>query len=718
MELHRFSFIYLLLLLTVNLSDSLPTIQKDSSSGTKKGCAKGALYNRNSLSKPKGKEIHIITTDINAVLSGIKKRSAEEDDCTEKKSETPSIHENAVGTLHTEVKAKKSEQTHLTSIDNKKSELSLKLSQLDKKSHSYPDALSHIMKDLSGAKRTVSKTPNLKTLKNSPLWSLSKLIDDVSAITAKKSHKNATETKEPISETHVSIFPLSDKHKTGTVKATLSTTSENKGLKATLAKAIAKVEKVVASKNAAQRKIITTVDKPITNLLEKDKAIVNSFEKDKPILNPNFKNKTIDASKKTSDNATATKPKAAPPDPYAEIAAGPDRPKLPELKGADTAGASDGPLMKLGSGGGGGGGGGSAEQVVSDSAKGAKPLSGQHDVGGLLDSLTDKLNAAGGGVATDQPISGNEVKYLQTQLGMEDETGKQAEPMPGQGPPAIAPEVQGQEQAPEAPPEAVPEQGVGPVDKLKDEADMNEAHRIAESSGTAKMEAPQEEEGLDKEVMEKLANTEEGLSKSIADKANSLSKLGALDILKGAQKGAPEEMTDYSDADISPGPDPYAIPSAEPGRAASNMPVGANYNSQELETSNLLNSGNSLQGSDGLERGVSEGFAQSDAAGFEQREEGEGERGFGDEITGNTRSRTKNDDSYISEAMNAMGDTPFTTRQNIPDALWDGAKGLDGSDSYNTNYNTQMFKKNIILRPKKDNYVSPFSGKESFENDV
>lgn len=133
-------------------------------------------------------------------------------------------------------------------------------------------------------------------------------------------------------------------------------------------------------------------------------------------------------------SATGTKQAAAAPapvpvhaaprpvDPYAEIASGPDSPKVPDLKtGSDKAGL---PVMKVGGenaapepvsfdkG---------APQAVRDpaapvSSSGGRP--GPQDVGGILDQITDKLNK--GGVAPENPLPPTEAKSITDQLNQYD----------------------------------------------------------------------------------------------------------------------------------------------------------------------------------------------------------------------------------------------------------------------------------------------------------
>ena len=272
------------------------------------------------------------------------------------------------------------------------------------------------------------------------------------------------------------------------------------------------------------------------------------------------------------------------------------------------------------------------------------------------------------------------------------------------------------------------------LDKLKEEADLNDEHKPVPEGGTEKIaDAPASETGLDKEVMEKLISTDEGIGKALTEKANPMNKFSAMDILK-TEKQASDVLSEYAGADISAGPDPYSLPGASSDRSLGALPeaaIGTEYGPKglnEMETSALLNGGQMTSIPEQDDRnmpGIPDGY-DHDQAGFEPSNENEPSRGYeqNDELTGNTRSRTK-DDSYLNAALGEIGGVStdagaFSTRQNIPDSLWSTSRTLDNSDtnSFSNNYNAQMFKKHVILRPKRDGYVSPFVGKESFEIDI
>ena len=316
----------------------------------------------------------------------------------------------------------------------------------------------------------------------------------------------------------------------------------------------------------------------------------------------------------------------------------------------------------------------------------------------------------GGGVATDQPaVGGNEVKYLQSQMSLDEMENGILQKSPNLA---------------------------DPIDKLKDDGQSDSTK--SESLISSKLPTASDD-GLDKDVMEKIASSDEGLGKSLTEKANSLSKFGALDIMKTSPKSGNGDLQDYNDAEITTGPDPYSstTDSNQPQPAFaqpdfSHNPMGENDQSQYLTPEgNPINSITSIQG--GLESPDENPFGPIDDAAQLQPTDGAviGATGGGyeesDDTNADTRSKTKDGSSYLSVAMGALdnnGVSGFNSRHTIPETLWETQKNLEpndnqeSSDSYSTSYNAQLFKRNIILRPEKDTYVSPFSGKESFENDA
>ena len=219
------------------------------------------------------------------------------------------------------------------------------------------DSLSHIFKDVDpNDKRTSTRKPNLRTLKNSPLWSLSKLIDDVSLITGNKKTGHSSSILE-------SSKAAEEKTK---LKISFAEALEPNLHKTFDKKTVSKEKKVDNLIDRALPSSPSSSSSSSKYSLNKDSTKTGAVNLTSSEKNKNLTNEKI--------NVTKQEPKEAP-DPYAEIAAGPDRPKIPVLKTDDQ--SSDLAPMKM------------------ETMKNFKPLSGQHDVGGLLDSLTDKLNAGG-----------------------------------------------------------------------------------------------------------------------------------------------------------------------------------------------------------------------------------------------------------------------------------------------------------------------------------
>ena len=229
--------------------------------------------------------------------------------------------------------------------------------------------------------------------KHSPLWSLSRLIEN-SAVDMTGS-KKAT----------VVVKPLPTKVGKASTKSNLMDPST--AIKATLSKAIEKVEKVIAVKNAKEitpaKAAVRSPSKPTssssswssttagqTKASGKNLTNTTNTGSGKSTTTSNGGSASSSANKSSSSSTAPQKSaeKTTIDDPYAEIAMGPDRPKIPELK-SDAGDAS--PVMKMS--------GGEMKPVNSMSAdpaaRNAKPLGGEHDVGGLLDRLTDKLNSGG-----------------------------------------------------------------------------------------------------------------------------------------------------------------------------------------------------------------------------------------------------------------------------------------------------------------------------------
>lgn len=600
-----------------------------------------------------------LNIDVSALEKGVKRSISEgEDDCDQSKKSNIEIKQSAVSAI-----PGKNEDSTNEKKSNVKAYLVL------------PD---HHDKDNGSPSRKDKQEKTDK--KHSPLWSLSKLIDSVDLKTnAKKGSISFKGTNKSNESSTVKVH----KNEKGVSKASV-VSDPTKVIKATLSKAIEKVEKVIASKNA--------------NLITPEKAITRSKE-------PSEKAKTQSVAAPKSKEASPSPPvikspvKAPVKDPYAEIAMGPDRPKVPELK-SDSNG-DDGPVMRMSNG----------EMKPADlgssSFKDSKPLAGQHDVGGLLDRLTDKLNSGGGGVALDtSPLTeSNEVKYVQSPIGLDDES-KQTQNFA--------------------------------VDKLKDQADLSEFKKMTETEGLlsgsntgpdasvtsdASANSPNVQPGLDTAAQllagtgsqssssaaegglttsqsesdlsaatedslegtnpltsESLMGTnslssqasltgesaeDEGIAKSLS-KASSLTTDAVMDMLKSSK------TSDFSNAEVSPGPDPYAGEESQSDQSLGSL-LGASK---------------------------AENIGEEEATGLES-----------------TASDSAVSESPFSESSMPSDDLSARSAESEYERNHIPSDEMD-TGSYQNKYNTEMFKKHIIMRPKRETYVSPFNSKEAFDTAI
>lgn len=337
------------------------------------GSAKASLTSKRSTIISNGD----LNIDVSALSGGVKRRrrsmpEEHDDDCDNAKKSIVEIKQAAVSAIP----GKNEDSSPLVTG----SERNEKKSNV-KDSHDYlmlPGKESTSNTDLE--RKDKLEKPNKK---HSPLWSLSKLIENVDTKGSKK--------------TTVIVRP--SKLERAASKSNLATaTDPANAIKATLSKAIEKVEKVIAVKNAKQiTPVKAIVRSPSSSSGSSDKeqhqSTVTGQTKSGSTTTNNEKSSSSASTQSGTAKAAPSAPAPAPvkakvQDPYAEIAAGPDRPKIPELK-SDAGDAS--PVMKMQ--------GGEMKPVNSLSAdpaaRNAKPLAGEHDVGGLLDRLTDKLNSGG-----------------------------------------------------------------------------------------------------------------------------------------------------------------------------------------------------------------------------------------------------------------------------------------------------------------------------------
>ena len=335
---------------------------------------------------------------------------------------------------------------------------------------------------------------------------------------------------------------------------------------------------------------------------------------------------------------------------------------------------------------------------------------------------------SGGGIASDEaaPLddaSPNNVKYMQSSMGLDDSAAA-----------AIAAQTGGNAEFTQD--KQMQEFG---LDKLKDQADHMDVEKMTEQDGLLAGNSPQtgmdsltqsagfgsdvKSEGINSAAAlseQALANTpslegasdavpnvptsaaiapstgsletggaetigaeptggDDGVEKSLS-KASSMTTSAIMDVLKNAKL---PNAADFSNADISAGPDPYAGESEadNQGGATSNDPLAALLASKTSETPGL-------DTSDVL----------SSPSSFGSSEENSENSNLSD-MTGDTRSTTGTSPDYEYQ------------RNRIP-------VDTDDNDSYENRYNTELFKRNVIMRPKRDSYVSPFHGKEAYDTAI
>lgn len=679
-------------------------------------------------------------------------------------------------------------------------------------------------------------------------------------------------------------------------KSILAAIDDKEGLRAALAKAIDRVEKVVANKNglASTRLagkleeinasnstkagkdelegIIASKTKESKNSETEDidgknekqdltKLVTqknntnserNRKEENKYTLDNNNNNTTIPTDDSnvtlsksaneglsTIENITTSEKKNsttnAPPqselDPYAEIAMGPDKPKIPELKGEDDSAAAQTGAIKLGatnpSGNIGDGGGDSGEGGTTASSQTAhsKPLAGMHDVGGLLDSLTDKVNLAdtkgispaaglpdqvstlldraqdkfnqmdnkggdqppvlpdqlssmlsnaadkfnqiGPEVNSDAPGGNNnvdEVKFMQPQrqsggdLPMNnklletkvngirpskdpyrplnpDEAIKAlegAESIAGAdstGGDSTPDEEMKSEEKEELMSNIMKQQGTASDEdgSLKSLNHMKETSQIKDDENEGDEERPRGNHKIDDEsssLISKEPEPSENLVKDILNKADTMNGRpeSPSDNLKDFQK-------DFQGADITAGPDPYE------GDKSSDS-YGQMLGSRGISKNNEGNAFDDMPNSDDPEvasHSFSPHTVGEDSFNEEYEKQGDGNRprtGYepnddnqipGREIGGREMEPFVNM-ANINDLGNGLGnDLGFSTRHTIPRYSWRVPATKTGTallgDNYHDTYNTQVFKKKVIIRPRIDSYVSPFKNKASFDVD-
>ena len=211
------------------------------------------------------------------------------------------------------------------------------------------------------------------------------------------------------------------------------------------------------------------------------------------------------------------------------------------------------------------------------------------------------------------------------------------------------------------------------------------------------------------------ASDDDGIAKSLS-KASSMSTDAVMDLLKSGKVAG----SDFSNADISTGPDPYAntAESQQSTQATDDSLSSLIGGSKSAESA----SEDSLGGAGGLDAsslsslmGSSKEVGASDdstgAAGLDSSDLTGGLGGLADSsdsgLTGASPDGDLASRSTESAPADSDADSEFE-RNTIPSS----------DESYRNRYNTEIFKKHTIMRPKRDTYQSPFNSKEAFDTAI
>jgi len=192
---------------------------------------------------------------------------------------------------------------------------------------------------------------------------------------------------------------------------------------------------------------------------------------------------------------------------------------------------------------------------------------------------------------------------------------------------------------------------------------------------------------------EEATGGEDGIAKSLS-KASSLSTDAVMNLLKSGKVPG----TDFSNAEVSPGPDPYENTADAQQSTAST----------DESLSSLLSEGSKQsEGSDDLAGGLTGSLESSNS------QLGDGGNNLG----------------QMMDSSSLEGSDPALSSRS-PDAQQDAGEGESEESEFQRNaipnqednfrhiYNTEIFKKHIIMRPKRDTYVSPFHSKEAFDTAI
>ena len=179
---------------------------------------------------------------------------------------------------------------------------------------------------------------------------------------------------------------------------------------------------------------------------------------------------------------------------------------------------------------------------------------------------------------------------------------------------------------------------------------------------------------------------DDGVAKSFS-KASSLSTDAVMDLLKSGKVPG----TDFSNADVSPGPDPYEnTAEAQQSTATTDDSLGSFLSGSSKESESNDDLAGSLAGE--LES------SNSQLAG------------------GSLGQMLDSSNMEGSDALSSRSPQQQETRESDEDFQRNAIP--DREDNFRRSYNTEIFKKHVIMRPKRDIYVSPFHNKEAFDTAI
>ena len=187
------------------------------------------------------------------------------------------------------------------------------------------------------------------------------------------------------------------------------------------------------------------------------------------------------------------------------------------------------------------------------------------------------------------------------------------------------------------------------------------------------------------------AGGEDGIAKSLS-KAGGLSTDAVMNLLKAGKVPG----TDFSNAEVSPGPDPYENTA---DAQQSTAPTDESLSSLISEGSKQSEGGDDLAG--GLAGSLESSNSQLGDGGSNLSQMMDSSSLEGSDPTLSSRSPDSQQDAGESEESEFQ-------RNTIPNR----------EDTFRRSFNTEIFKKHIIMRPKRDTYVSPFRSKEAFDTAI